>query len=70
MSLDNKHNTDFIMYTYNATYLQMARISLQGREIDYITKITVEMSVCLISNFEKCLISTHIHVIPPSSALL
>ena len=50
---------------YNATFLQIARISLQGREIDYVTKITVEMAVCLISNLEKYLISTHIFMLSP-----
>ena len=53
MCLDIEQNTDFVLYANNATFLQMARISLQGREIDYITKITVEMSICLISNLEN-----------------
>ena len=55
MCLDIEQNTDFVLYANNATFLQMARISLhvQGREMDYITKITVEMSICLISNLEN-----------------
>ena len=53
MCLDIEQNTDFVLYANIATFMQMARISLQGREIDYITKITVEMSICLISNLEN-----------------
>ena len=54
--------------------MQTTRLSCKWRgshlkEIDYITKVTVELSVCLISYFEKCLITTHIHVPPPSSAV-